>query len=396
VRNYDSLLANQERAAQKLKRDSVEFASLRSEVTKKRETLNSLLSRQNEMALSSRLVDVDSSTNIRVMERARVPAAPFKPRTRFNILVGLVFGLGLGVGVALLLDYLDNTINSDDDLQRILDLPILAIIPRYGDKSAVRKRGRHKQVVVPVQPFDTVSNQDSQSAAAEGFRELRTAILLSNPGTPPKTIMITSANPEEGKTSTAVNLSIVLAQMGRRVALVDTDLRRPRLHHVFSADNTRGVSNHLSGLEPDSAVLLQSTPIQHLSLLPSGPIPPNPSELLNSSIFAEMGKDLLSKGYDHVVFDSPPTVSVSDPVIIASVVDSGILVVRAGKTERQSVKLAADKLTKSKIGHLGLVLSDVSAETLGSRYYYYHQDAGGRDSTETPQGPGGHAGGATA
>lgn len=378
VRNYDSLLASQELAAQKVKRDAVEYANLQSEVQKRRETLNALIGRQNEMALSSRLKDVDSSTNIRIMERARPPAFPYRPRTGFNLLVSLVLGLGLGVGMALLLDYLDNTVGSPEDLKRVGDYPLLALIPRHGQRQPTMRRARRRQAEAVAQSFDLVTHADGQAAAAEAFRELRTSILLSHPGTPAQRIMITSANPEDGKTATAVNLAIVLAQLGRRVVLVDTDLRRPRIHVVFSIENGRGVSNYLSGLETDPLSLLRRSPVENLDVLTSGPIPPNPSELLNSAVFGELSHKLLSQGWDHVVFDSPPVLSVSDPVVIASVVDTGILVVRAGRTARQALRSAADKLAKSNVNHFGVVLNDVDLDAAGAPYDYYQHYVGER------------------
>ena len=291
VANLDRLLATQEEAAQRLKRDAVEYANLQIEVRKKRETLNALIARQNEMALSTRLQDLDStSTNIRIMERARPATAPFRPDTKLNLLLGLGFGLILGVGTALFLDYLDNTVGNAAELQNSTSLPILAVIPRHRDSNAKLTRVRRRQTPVPADTIDFVTRRDAAAAASEAYRELRTAILLSNPGSPPRRIAITSSVPQEGKTATAINLAVVLAQLGRRVLLVDTDLRRPRLHKAFDVRNERGVSNYLSGNEADPTRLVLQTSLQHLDLLPSGPIPPNPSELLNSTVVRRDGE----------------------------------------------------------------------------------------------------------
>jgi capsular exopolysaccharide synthesis family protein len=276
-------------------------------------------------------------------------------------------------------------------------MPILAMIPRHGSKVASLARVRRKHLAeASPQQFDLVSHLNGKASAAEAYRELRTSILLSNPGSPPQRIMITSANPEEGKTSTAVNLATVLAQLGKRVALVDTDLRRPRLHKVFDAKNNRGVSTYLSGLEQEPNRLVTSTMIEGLDLLPSGPIPPNPSELLNSAVFAELGNRLIESGYDHIIYDSPPALSVSDPLIIASIVDSGILVVRAGSTARQSVKLAADKFEKANVRQFGVVLNDIDMDALGSRYYHYHHYSGGGENDPDQPETRDRAGSATA
>lgn len=369
VRGLEQLLLTQEHAAQKLRRDGVEFANLNSEVTKKRDTLDGLVQRQIEMSLSSQLKDLDStSTNIRVVEQARAPSAPFSPNPKRNLVLALMLGLATGVGFAFLLDYLDNTITTLSQLSAAVSLPLLAVIPRHRDVAAGRKQ---HGALAAATDFDLIAHEESRAVVSEAYRELRTAILLSNPGEPPRRLMVTSALPQEGKTATAINLAIVLAQLGRRVVLVDTDLRRPRLHKALRKENRRGVSTFLSGLEQDVLGLVVGTGIEHLDLLPSGPIPPNPSELLDSTRFAQLSDDLLAAGYDHVLFDSPPSLSVSDPVIIASQVDVGILVVRAAKTPRQSVRLAAEKFRHTGHAKMGVVLNDLDADRQGAAYYRY-------------------------
>ena len=374
VENLDLLLVQYEQAAQRMKRDAVEFNNLQSEVRKKRETLDALLARQNEMALSTRLRDLDStSSNIRVMERAQPAAAPFRPNTRLNLAVALALGLAIGVAGALVLEHLDNTINSPAELERVLSLPVLAVIPRYG--GSPRPFGRVRSPgpsAAPGSSIDLVAARASRSGVAEAYRGLRTSILLSNPGRPPRQIVLTSALPEDGKTTTALNLAIVLAQLGRRVLLVDSDLRRPRLHRALAVENRRGVSTFLSGLADDPHKLVVPTGIDNLDVMPSGPIPPNPSELLNSPIFARLGTELLERGYDHILFDSPPVLSVSDPVIVATTADSGILVVRAGRTPRQSVRLAVARLSRTGGASFGVVLNGFDAAAHAEQYQYYY------------------------
>jgi capsular exopolysaccharide synthesis family protein len=391
VENLERLLDGQEYDAQQLKRHAVEFSNLQAEVDTKRRTLDALLARRNEMTLSTRLRDLEStSTNIRIMERASPPAAPFRPNTVVNLAMGVMFGLALGVGMALLLDYLDNTLAGPAELERVTGLPVLAVVPRQtvpGGSSLKRLKG---PVAAP--EFDLASHLDPRSAPAEAYRELRTSLLLSHPGQPPRRIMITSALPEEGKTATTINLAIVLAQLGRRVLVVDTDLRRPRLHKPFDAENRQGVSTYLSGLSHDAAALAVPTAVPHLHLLSSGPIPPNPSELLNSERFREMAEELLAAGYDHLLFDSPPALSVSDPVVIAAAVESGILVVRAGRTPRQSVKLAAEKLRPVESARFGALLNDLDSDAGGARYAGYHYgryEHGPEADAESASGTGG-------
>ena len=389
VANLDALVSEREREAQDLRRDSVEFASLQSEVRKKRETLSALLARQNEMALSTRLRDLDAtSSNIRVVDRARAPAAPFRPNKRTNLAVGLLLGLGLGVGLAFFLDYLDNTIAVAAEIEPLVGLPALAVVPRHGPHADPLARMRRRAATEPGGSIDLVSFRDGGAGVSEAYRELRTALLLSSAGSPPRRIVLTSALPEEGKSATAINLAVVLSQLGRRVALVDADLRRPRLHKVFDRPSGPGMTTFLSGMEPDLLRLVVPTGIAGLDLVPSGPIPPNPSELLNAEIFAGAGPLLLDHGYDHVVFDSPPVLSVADPVIVASVVDAVILVVRAGRTPRQSLRLAAERFSQAGIRPVGVVLNDVDVSGRGYAHYRYYGRYGrhGEDSPETAAG----------
>ena len=373
VRNLDALLSNQENAAQAQKRDGHEYSNLDAEVQKKREALNALLTRQNEMALSTRLKDLDAtSTNLRVVDRARPPVSSFRPNKKLNVLVGAVVGLVLGVTLAFVIDHLDNTFRSPADVEKIAGVPTLAVIPKHGPAAAPLSRARKAQAVPAAGAVDLVTHREGRASASEAYRDLRTALLLSNPGEPPRRIMVTSAVPEDGKSATALNLSVVLAQLGRKVLLVDTDLRRPRIHRVFDVKNRRGVSTHLSGLETDPLQLVIDTGVDGLHLLPSGPIPPNPSELLNSPIFGEMGTRFLEAGYDHIIFDSPPALSVADPIIIASVVDGAIIVVRANRTPRESLRMVADRFRQAGIRPIGVVVNDLDMEAIGyGRYRYY-------------------------
>ena len=370
VRGLTALLDDQQEAAQTLKRDAVEFKSLLSDVQKKRETLDALLKRQNEMALTTRLKDLDAtSSNIRVVDRARPAAAPFRPNKKLNLLLGLVVGLGLGIGAALFLDYIDNTVGNAAEIGRLIHLPVLASVPHHG---ATTKLGARRAEPTLAESVDLVAHRDRKAPASEAYRELRTALLLSNPGHPPRQIMVTSAIPEDGKSSTVMNLAVVLAQSGRRVLLVDADLRRPRLHRVFGADPSRGLSSVLSGLEADPVPLAQKTGVDGLSVLVSGPVPPDPSELLDSPTFAQMGPLLLAAGYDHILYDSPPALAVADPVIVASVVEASVIVCRAGRTSRESLQRAHQKFVQAGIKPIGVVLNDVDPNRQGYGSYAYY------------------------
>jgi capsular exopolysaccharide synthesis family protein len=373
LENLDDLLVAQENAAQQLKRESFEYANLEGDVEKKRETLDALITRRNEMSLATRLQDLKAtSSNIRLLNEAKPPSQPFKPNTRFNLLVGLVLGLGAGVGLAVVLDRLDNTVSSAEELQRASNWSLLAMIPHYSSgaggtppfKRLMRRTADETETTV-----DLVTHRDGLGGVAEAYRDLRTALLLSSAGHAPRSIVLTSALPGEGKSATAINLSVVLAQTGARVLLIDADLRKPRLHRAFGIENPAGVSSYLSGMEAEPAKLVVSTEIDGLHVLTSGPVPPNPSELLNSAQFRQMTADLLDAGYDHLVFDSPPVLSVSDPVIVATSMDCCILVVRADSTPRPSVRLAVERLEPAAAGTTGLVLNDLEASRWKRGYY---------------------------
>jgi succinoglycan biosynthesis transport protein ExoP len=387
VTNLEGLLHSHESAAQRLKRDSVEYFNLQSEVQKKRETLDALLQRRNEMTLSTRLLDLDAkSSNVRIMERARPPAAPFEPSLKFNLALGMILGLSFGVGMAFLIDYLDNTIGSVSQLKKIVEIPVLAVIPTHQQDAAAVARTPRRRGASEHPSIDLVAYREPRTGTAEAYRELRTSLLLSHPGQQPRRIMTTSATPEEGKTATSVNLAVVLAQLGRRVLLIDTDLRRPRLHKVFKVANREGITTYLSGLEEHPGSLIRATGIENLDFLSSGPIPPNPSELLNSAVFAGLDDVLQRLGYDHVLFDSPPTLSVSDPLIIAQTMEVAILVVRAGRTPRALVRLAAEKLATAAAGSLGVVLNNASLDLHGSGSYKY-QSVYGEPEEAQQEGP---------
>ena len=377
VRGLTALMNGQEGQAQVLKRNAVEFKNLQSEVLKKREMLSALMARQNEMALTTRLADLDAtSSNIRVVDRARPSPAPFRPNKKLNLALALAVGLGLGIAAALFLDYLDNTIGGPAEVERVARLPVLAVVPHY--KGGVR--GTAPDLAPSV---DLVAHRERGTAASEAYRELRTAILLSSAGHPPRQIMVTSALPEDGKSSTAINLAVVLAQSGRRVLLVDADLRRPRLHRVFGQDERRGLSTILSGLEEDPLPLVRPTPVAGLDLLVSGPVPPNPSELLDSPGFVETGKRLLAGGYDHVIYDSPPALAVADPVIVASAVGTAVLVARAGRTPRESLKRAVEKFAQAGVKPIGVVLNDLDpGRHAYASYYGTYARSGAEDDGE--------------
>lgn len=369
-RNLAVLYANQKRVALKLSTDSIEYTNLRSEISKKRETLDQLMKRQSEIALTSHMRETRQS-NIRIIDPARVPERVYRPNKKLNFLLGLFAGLGLGIGLALLIEHLDNSIKSADEIRALTGLTVIGMIPELRPSGPHPLRKDESPMTPGAQP-DLITHHAPRSPLAEAYKELRTATLLASPDEPPRTILVTSCLPQEGKSQTSLNLAIALAQTGRRVLLVDTDLRRPRLHQALGLDNDTGVSTYLSGNAPVEP-LIRETCIQNLCALTSGPIPPNPSELLGSRRFLSLAREFAdAKRFDHLVFDSPPLLSVADPIIVATVLDGTILVVQSGVTPREALLRGAAKLSQAKVKVLGAVLNSMSDSHGGYYYYNYH------------------------
>lgn len=326
-----------------------------------------------------------SDNNISVIEIAIPSETAVSPRRLMTVSLALLLSTVFGMGLALFLEYLDDTIRSVEEIESYLQLPALAAIPTV-DSLPKRKLllvgSGEGEEAPPGSPL--LISADPRSALAEAYRHLRTSILLSSAGHAPKMLLITSSLPAEGKTTTATNTAISLAQTGAKVLIIDADMRRPRLHSVFNMENKAGLSNllanELSDAEIDAAILVDKTTRVHV--MPSGPIPPNPAELIGSEQMALLLKMLRSK-FTHVVLDSPPIASFTDGVLIASMVDGVILVVHAGVSSRQVVRKSRMLLNEIGAKVFGVVLNNVNLNTKDNYYYYqsyYHK--GGYSQTD--------------
>ena len=373
VERLDAQVAAQRGEVQRVARDAIEFESLSAEIDTKRRVLADLVARESETQVTDRMQDTRAS-NVRIVDRAEIPERPVRPRPLLNLMVALAVGALLGAALAFGLDHLDNTIKAPEDIARITPLPVLAAVPRFRRLRAIE--GHDREPAEGIEP-DLASHEDSRSAFSEAFRALRTAILLASPEHPPRTIVITSVLPQDGKSTVGVNLATVLTQLGHRVLLIDADLRKPRLHRVFGIEPDIGLSALLSGLsDPDGAV--SKTCVSGLDVLTSGPIPPNPSELLGSPRLAALVEQLRAAGpYDHVVVDSPPVASVADPLILAAVADATVLVVRAGRTPREALRVTVERLERARGRTIGVVLNDVESghSAYYSTYRYYSESS---------------------
>jgi len=285
------------------------------------------------------------------------------------------------MGLALILEYLDDTIRTTEEIETYLQLPALAAIPTI-DSIPKRKLllvGSSNEEIEDAANSELLIYADSRSSLAEAYRQLRTSILLSTAGHAPKSLLITSSLPSEGKTTTATNTAISLAQTGAKVLIIDADLRRPRLHAVFNVENGNGLSTLLSTelTEQEMLNVIKQDEGTKLYMLTSGPIPPNPAELIGSEQMANLLK--LAQGhFTHVVVDSPPITSFTDGVLIASMVDGVILVVHAGKSSRQVVRRARQLLSDVGAKIFGVVLNNVNLRSQDNYYYYqsyYHRNS---------------------
>ncbi len=346
-----------------------EYESLRALVARKRSTLNDLLTRQNDMEISSNLGEANHT--VRLIDRAIPSRIVFRPKKKLNIMLGFLFGLFLGVGAAILMEYIDNTLKTPDDVRNVLGASVLGLIPAFETVPASRgKRRQGTEARIATDPA-MVTAQTPSSPIAESYRELRTALLLTTAGHPPREIAVTSCQPSEGKTTTAINLASALTQLSRKVLLVDADLRRPRCHHVLKVKASQGLSTFLSGMSGIKG-LYQPTAIEGLSLLPAGPVPPNPAELLDSNRYLEFLKELRGLDtFDHIIFDTPPILSVVDPLIVARHSEGLVLVIRSAFTSREAGRLGLEKLTAGRVSLLGIVLNAVQTDHVPYQYRYY-------------------------
>lgn len=350
-----SAVEKQKQAALDLNNRSVQYQILKRENDTNKELYNGLLQRLKETGISASL----TSSNIQVLDRAEVPQRPFKPKKTLNLLLSLIVGLFGGVGLAFFAEYLDNTIKTPEDVEKRIFMPSLGIVPLYNTKESAL-------------PVELISHSDTKSQLTEAYTSLRTFLLFSTAGKPPKVMMVTSARREEGKTTTSINTAISLTKSDAKVVIVDADMRRPRLHKTFKISNTSGLSSFLSGNVEFGNGLIKSTDIPGLDVLTSGPLPPNPAELLSSYRLRDL-IDGLYPLYNFIIFDTPPILGLADAAITSTHTDGVIMVVKSGSTPKEAAQQAKRILESVNAKVLGVVLNAINESSLKYGYYSYYQ-----------------------
>lgn len=352
-------LAEIKRDAIGLNEKMMEYNIINREVETNKQIYEALIKKIKEQGV----IEQSRPVNVMIVEKAETPKAPFKPRKAMNLLLGIIVGIFGGIGAAFFVEYLDNTVKSPEDAESKLGVPVIGVIPF---------------IAATDKPIENSLLDEHSSAFAESYKAVRTAIILSSAERPPRRILVTSSGPGEGKTVTSINLAIAIAQSGYKVLLIDSDLRKPRIHKVFEFDNSKGLSTYLAGAS--DADILKEGSVAGLSIITSGPVPPNPSELLSSKRMTEI-LDLYGDMHDFIICDSPPVLSVADSLILSKLLDGVILITRADLTTYENAKKCLKSLASVDAAVLGIGINAVDVRKSGySNYYYsYNYSSAGED-----------------
>ena len=331
-----------------------ELSRLNSELTQLRQSSAFLLQSYENI----RLAEAQSTSNIVVVEEAQTPAIPVRPRTLQNTLLGTVVGLLLSMGIIFLIEYLDDRVRTPEQIDKILKLPVVGLIARMTNGAAKGQAG-------------LIAVREPRSPIVEAFRSLRTNIQFAGVDQPIRTLLVSSAGPSEGKSTVAANLAVVMAQAGLKVALIDCDLRRPTVHKKFEMTNRAGLTDVMLQDPGQWSSVLQPTGVNNLSVVMSGSLPPNPSELLGSKRMKQF-LEHLHKSCDMVIIDAPPLLPVTDALVLAPMTDGVVLVIDYGGTRIGEALQGKTQLDQSGARLLGVVMNKIPTGRRGYSYYYYY------------------------
>jgi len=379
----DSFAAQKGQMA-KLQDNLSEFQILKRDAQTSEQLYQALLARVKEANIAGTMVP----SNIAIIDPAQQPNRPFQPRKMRDLALAMIIGLTLGVGLAFLLEHLDDSIKSLYDLEKACSLPSLGMVPRLGGNGSMGLPGGQKtqisgirgylprlqrdgKVEVEAADLDLIVYKEPKSLISEAIGHVYSAIMLSASGRPPCAVMVTSPNPSEGKTSLVSNLAQSFALNGRQVVLIDCDLRKPRIHNIFDMDLQPGLSNYLSG-SASLEEILKTSEIPNLTIITGGTRPPSPTNLLNSEAFKDLLTQLRER-FSHIIIDTPPVLGFADARFVSMQVDGVLLVTRYNFTHRSAGRMAHQLLSQAPM--LGVVLNAVGpySQTYGSYYYYQYQ-----------------------
>ncbi len=385
--SLEDLLETQRMDVVKMNSNAIFYNSLKIEVENMQNQLNSLIEMQKNTQVSARLAGLKTS-NVSIIDKAEVPRNPIFPKKKLNLILALLMGIFGGVGLCFFFEYLDNTVKGPEDVEKLTGLPSLGVIP-YLPPEGMKKKKRHgyyskykssysyskenlesEEMLPDIKEIELVNYLHPKFYISEDYKTVRTSILLSSAESPPKTIAFSSALPSEGKTITVANMAVAFSQLEEKVLVLDTDLRKSRLHRIFNLRNIPGLCEYLTG-KVSLEEAIQETSIENIWLLPSGSIPPNPAELLNSTRMKELMEEL-KKTFDIILLDTPPVMAVVDAIIISSIVDSTVCIIQAGKTMRKPFLRSVEELRRANTKIMGVIFNEVKAKNEGSCSPYYH------------------------